>query len=344
MLGQGAAPGPSRLPLQRMQAMKQRILRPFLIALAVLGVGLTLALVLGGPGMPPPMRTINDPFKDADFSALPALSRLTARDGTALAYRAYPAAAPVRGSVVLVHGSSGSSHSMHLLGQALATAGYSAYALDMRGHGGSGPKGTIAYVGQLEDDLEDFLGTVKPAHPLTLAGFSSGGGFALRFAGSARQKLFDNYLLLSPMLTHKAPTFRPGSGGWVKIGLPRIIAISMLNAVGVHLFNGLTVLNFALDDQAKAVLTPHYSYNLAMAFQPQLDYRANIRAMGQPCRLVAGQEDEVFHSDRFAEVFHNEGKEVAVTLVPGVGHIPLILAPAATEAAVAQVRLLDGGR
>ena len=109
-------------------------------------------------------------------------------------------------------------------------------------------------------------------------------------------------------------------------------------------FNDLTVIRFALDENARTVLTPQYSFNLAMAFQPQLDYRANIRAMGQPCRLVAGQEDEVFRSDRFAEVFKNEGKDVAVTLVPGVGHIPLILAPAAVRTAVAQVGIMNAGQ
>ena len=115
----------------------------------------------------------------------------------------------------------------------------------------------------------------------------------------------------------------------------------MLDSVGVRIFNGLPVLRFALDEKAKAVLTPSYSYNLALDFEPRRDYRANIRAMGQPCRLVAGRDDEVFHSDRFAEVFRNEGKDVPVTLVPGVGHIPLILAPAAVQAAVAQVKIMD---
>jgi pimeloyl-ACP methyl ester carboxylesterase len=40
---------------------------------------------------------------------------------------------------------------MHELAKAFAAAGYAAYALDIRGHGDSGDKGKIAYVGQLED-------------------------------------------------------------------------------------------------------------------------------------------------------------------------------------------------
>jgi alpha-beta hydrolase superfamily lysophospholipase len=110
---------------------------------------------------------------------------------------------------------------MHVMAKAFAAAGYTGYALDIRGHGGSGTRGHIAYVGQLEDDLEDFVSSVKPDKPATLVGFSSGGGFVLRFAGSTRQKLFSSYLLLSPFISQEAPTYRPNSGGWVSVGIPR---------------------------------------------------------------------------------------------------------------------------
>lgn len=83
------------------------------------------------------MASINNPFKSVDFSDMPPLQRFTAADGAALAYRYYsPNGAAARGSVVLVHGSSASSNSMHVLAKAFAKAGYAAYALDIRGHGG----------------------------------------------------------------------------------------------------------------------------------------------------------------------------------------------------------------
>ena len=219
------------------------------IALAAL-VGLVIAF--GGPGEPPPMASINNPFKNVDYAGMPAASRFTARDGTELTYRTYVSNVGSKGSVVLVHGSSARGSSMHVLAKAFAAAGTTAYALDVRGHGDSGTKGLIAYVGQLEDDLEDFSRDVEPAQPATLAGFSSGGGFALRFAGSDRQKLFSNYLLLSPFIGQTAPTYRPNSGGWVSVGLPRFVAIGLLNGVGVHAFNTLPVTNCALNDKAKA--------------------------------------------------------------------------------------------
>ena len=288
------------------------------------------------------MLSISEPFKQVDFSGLPELSRFPARDGVMLAFRAYPAQGPARGSVVLIHGSSANSASMHVLAKALAASGYAAYALDVRGHGASGRRGTIAYVGQLEDDLDDFMAAVRPVGPATLTGFSSGGGFVLRFAGGARQKLFANYLLLSPFLNRLSPTYRPDAGGWVKVGVPRILGIALLDAVGLHFCDDMAVTRFALDPRVKADLTASYSYSLALNFQPQRDFRANIRAAGQPMALLAGQSDEVFHTDRFAGVFQAEGKPIPVRLLPGIGHIALTLDPAAVRAAVEMVRTLDG--
>jgi len=314
-------------------------------ALPVVLVG--VALTFGGPADPGPMPSISNPFKTLDYSGLPEYSRFAARDGTTLAFRHYPSTeVPARGSVFLVHGSSANGRSMHVLAKGFATAGYSTFALDIRGHGESGIKGQIAYVGQLEDDLEDFVHALNPMKPCTLAGYSSGGGFALRVAGSARQTLFSNYLLLSPFIGRDSPTQRPDSGGWVRVGLPRLLAISLLNACGMRTFNRLPVVRFALDEEARALLTPSYAFALALNFQPQRNYRANIRAVHQPVSVVAGQADEAFHTDQFAGLFRAEGKEVPVTLVPGTSHIGLILGPAAIQAAVEALRRLDdhGGR
>ena len=244
--------------------------------------------------------------------------------------------------MVLVHGSAASGATLHVLAEGLAAAGFAVFALDLRGHGDSGRRGQIGYVGQLEDDLEDFLAAVQPPRPTTLAGFSAGGGLALRFAGSARQKLFSNYLLLSPFLSAASPTFRPGAGGWVRLGLARIIAITLLDGIGVRACNGLTVLRFALDERSRELLTPAYSFALARNFQPHPDYRADLRAAGQPLSLVAGREDEVFHAERFAAALRGAGRDIPVTLVPGLGHVALTLDPAGIRAAVAAVERLAG--
>ena len=68
---------------------------------------------------------------------------------------------------MLLHGSGASSDSMHPLAQALSKANYTVYAMDMRGHGTTNAKGDIAYIGQLENDLKDFMNVVDPTTPST---------------------------------------------------------------------------------------------------------------------------------------------------------------------------------
>src|SRR5207237_10459025 len=99
----------------------KRLLVTILIVVAVLVAALGLAIALGGPGeAPPPMSSISDPFKDVDFSDLPERSYFTARDCAKVAFRAYLAAGgAVQGGVVLVHGSSASTRSLHLISRGL---------------------------------------------------------------------------------------------------------------------------------------------------------------------------------------------------------------------------------
>jgi alpha-beta hydrolase superfamily lysophospholipase len=226
---------------------------------------------------------------------------------------------------------------MHVLAKAFAAAGYDAYALDIRGHGASGTKGRIDYIGQLEDDLSAFAGSVLLTKPATLVGFSSGGGFVLRVAGGPRQDAFQNYLLLSPFLSVDAPNARPHSGGWVNVGLPRIIALTILNQLGIRAFNDLPVTSFALREEEKKILTPTYSFPLAVNFGPQRDYEANIRAVHQPVAVVAGMADEAFMTDKLESIFLKQGQPWPVTLLPGIGHIALTLDPSAVKAAVKAV-------
>ncbi len=295
------------------------------------------ALWLGGPRSIAPLASINAPFAKVDFSTLPTPRHYTARDGTPLAYRRYaPAAAAAAPThVVLLHGSSADSRSMHPLAQALAAAGFAVDALDMRGHGASGQRGHIAYVGQLEDDLQDFLGAVPTAPRRVLVGLSAGGGFALRFAADGRASLFDRYVLLSPFVGQDAPTARPGLDGWVSVGIARIVALSLLNGLGVTAFNHLPVTEFALDEKAREFLTSSYDFNLATNYRPRRDWAADLHAVRQPMRVVVGQDDELFRPEQFAPVFASAGVPVPVTVVPGANHIGVSLAPAALGAVVA---------
>lgn len=227
------------------------------------------------------------------------------------------------------------------LATALAAAGHAVYALDMRGHGGSGAKGRLGYVGQLEDDLSDFVKAVAPPRPSTLAGFSSGGGFALRYAAGPEAKSFQSYLLLSPFLHQDAPTQRPGSGGWASVGVPRIIALQVLNGFGVRAFNGLPVVQFAIAPANRDLLVATYDFNLENNFRPRHDYAADIAAVRHPLMVLVGEKDEAFRADRFEAAFAKAPGIRAVKTLPGIDHAGLVLQQAAIAAAKTAVVTLQ---
>jgi alpha-beta hydrolase superfamily lysophospholipase len=323
----------------------RRALRGALAFALIASIAMAACLIWGGPKPLPPLRSIGDPFKDVRFDGMPALRFFTARDGTQLAYRRYDTAdmGNGKGSVMLVHGSSANSNSVHPLAQSFLEAGYTVYAFDIRGHGKSGVKGQVNYIGQLDDDLEDFINAVQPARPRTLLGFSSGGGFALRVAGSPRGAQFDNFLFMAPYIHYKAMTNRSGaSSAWADVGIPRLVSLLMLNRVGVQYFNDLPVLNFAVTESPKADLVRQYSYALALSFQPPDDYRSVIRSISRPAEVIAGGDDELFFADRYRPLLDEAGRsDIPVTVVPATGHVNLTLSPAGRAAALAAVRRLD---
>jgi pimeloyl-ACP methyl ester carboxylesterase len=299
--------------------------------------GISAIVALSSPKSPPTMELIAAPFRSMGFSKLPPLSHYTARDGNQLAYRAYPVSHPKK-TVVLIHGSSGASISMHALAGYLQGQGIAVYVPDIRGHGDSGSKGDIAYVGQLEDDLEDFVNQVlKGKQEATLVGFSAGGGFALRFAGSSRQKLFANYLLLAPFLRYDAPTTRPNNGEWANASVPRIIGLSLLGPIGKKWFGHLPVLAFAIDPKTAQYQTATYSYRLWSNFGPHYNYKTDMQAAKQPLTVMVGKDDELFYPQKYLSVFASSQPHAEITIVPDVGHITLISDKAGMKAVAEQV-------
>lgn len=321
-----------------------RLLRGTLALLLAVALLLGLAIGFGGPGHPRPMASISEPFRHLDPTGLPEFRRFRGPDGLPLAYRCYDGAAPLQGSVVLVHGSSASGASLQGLARALGRAGWQACTLDMRGHGASGERGRLDRIGQLEDDVAAFLEAVPLPRPVGLAGFSSGGGFVLRFAAGPLRARFDHYLLLAPFISQDAPTQRPDSGGWVSVGLPRLIALGVLDGFGIDLPGHLPVMRFALDPEAARRLTPTYDYRLASNFRPRADWQAELRAVDRPIALVAGAEDEAFDAARYEPMLRDAGLDWPVRLVPGLGHVALTLEPAAFAVIVDELRVLSAAR
>jgi alpha-beta hydrolase superfamily lysophospholipase len=306
--------------------------------LAAIGiVTLLLGTLIAWPVRhPPELTSISEARKSVDFSALPAIERFQARDGTALGFRHYPAGSPATGRVaIVIHGSSGSSGTtIHALSGALAAHGVETYAVDIRGHGASGTRGDIGYVGQLEDDLADFVAVVRktaPTAPLTLIGHSAGGGFALRVAASPIQNLFARTVLLAPYLGYAAPTNRPNSGGWASADIPRVIGLLALRTIGVACCDGLPVLAFAVPPNSEKVLVPTYSDRLMRNFANHPDFHRDFAAATRPLTIIAGADDELMLAEKYVEAVRGATLVINVKLIDGVNHMGIVSNPAAVS-------------
>src|SRR5216684_6881673 len=327
--------------------MPRLLIRGSLLAVGLLlsvvgAAALLLTALVATPLKPlPELRSVSAPRKSVDLSTLPSIERFQARDGTMLGFRHYAASGPATGrAAIVIHGSSGSSGTaIHALSSALAARGVETFAVDIRGHGASGTRGDIAYVGQLEDDLSDFVAVVRkatPTVPLTLIGHSAGGGFALRVAASPIQNLFERTVLLAPYLGYDAPTNRPHSGGWASADVPRILGLLALRKFGIHCCEALPTLAFAVPPHSENILVPVYSDRLMRNFATG-GYRTDLAAATRPITIVAGADDEMMLADKYAEAAYAVAPSVDVKLIDGVNHMGIVSAPAAISVIAADV-------
>jgi len=319
-----------------MKSKIKRILFGILVSVLFWGTGVAGLIIFCTAKPPSAAPAITDPFSAIDERALPELRRYQARDGAQLSFREYPAAG--RQVAVLIHGSAGSSRDMHPLALALQSAGVTVLVPDLRGHGTNWPHGDIAYVGQLDDDLADFIAKEKPDFPhsaWTAVGFSSGAGFILRIAAEVPLgQAFDRYILVSPYLQYNAPSVRQTAAqSWAAVSTGRIIGLSILNFFGVHHWDGLPVITFPVPADQESV-TRTYSWRLLQNFGADYDYLADIRRAARPVQVFVGGADEILDAEKLRIEFQSQRRDVPIFILPGLGHSDMVTNPEAIRAIV----------
>lgn len=314
----------------------KRILTFILGVILLIVGGLAGIVTFGTSSLPPPLLNADAPFNAVDFRDLPAVQSFQARDGASLAFRVYQGNSDK--IAMLIHGAAGNGSMMHALAKAIHAAGFTVYVPDLRGHGSSGPRGDISYNGQLEDDVADFahfIHSLQPIASMYLVGHSAGGGLALRIAGGPYGSLFVRYVVISPMLDRNAPTVRPGVGGLAKPFKARYVGLTILDRFGIHRFEDLPVLAFAVPPAREKMMTAIYSYRLSQNFTQNAHYLDDLRRTSRRMEILVGTDDEFFYADRFEPLVHSVRTDIPVTVVPGVGHIGIIIRPTATEMVIA---------
>lgn len=307
------------------------LLASIILLLVVAAIIPMAVILLNSPTSPPPMASMADPTRRTNQN-FPTPRQFRARDGASLQYYAYPAGS--ERVAVLIHGSAGPATSMHALAESLRSVGVTVYVPDIRGHGGSGRRGDIDYIGQIDDDLADFvsqLGAARSGETRALVAFSAGAGFAIRFAGGPYGLLFDRYVLLAPTTLSGAPTSRPNAGGWVSVAVPRIVTIVWLNRLGIHWFDGLPVIRYAVSAEMAQSMTASYSYRLSMNFGAGRQYETYLRNIRRPAVVLVGGADEQVIADQYAPLFQRLGVNIPVTVVPNMKHTDMIRNPDALQ-------------
>ena len=153
------------------------------IAMALAAVVVAVLVVISIVLWPwPTITSGHDVFGFRDLPGTPEIEGLAqreyyrARDNTRLIYPFYDSTSDV--VLVFIHGSSYHGLSYHFQAQALSSKGVAkVYLPNLRGRYMSGAaRGDIAYIGQLEDDLADFIdhaGEQGKSGPVILGGHSS---------------------------------------------------------------------------------------------------------------------------------------------------------------------------
>lgn len=307
--------------------------------------GLAGVLALSRPKPPPPIDAIQaaDTRIGQTGGAVPAYRFFAARDGQRLAYRLYEGR-PGGGVAVVVHGSSGSSIAVHAVGHALAGAGVTAYAIDLRGHGESGPLGDAAYRGQPADDLADLVALIERSHPgekRVLVGHSLGGAFVLRAAALPVGRSFDGVLALSPYLAPDPTVNRPDTGGWTDVAVPRIIALSILNGMGISAFDGLAAIAYAVPADAPGKRASIYSWRLLASLSLPRDWKAALGRIDRPTEVLIGADDQLFVPEAYPREIGAANPRITTTLLPGIDHMAIVIvAEAMAPVTAAALRLL----
>lgn len=288
----------------------------------------TILIIFGKSKKRPPL-TENLQFDELffDYTTRPVLQTYTARNGSQLSYRHYPTQSDT--ILVLLHGSGWHSRYFLPLANELSAKGVAqVYTPDLRGHGPKPERrGDIDYINQLEDDVADLIELIRTKNPgatVILGGHSSGGGLAIRFAGSRYSHLVNAYLLLSPYLTYNAPTMRRNSGGWTEVHMGRIIGLSMLHMLGIHWFDFLPVIGFNMPEQARdGTETLAYSHRLNTGYAPR-NYKKDLSAITQPLLLLAGTADDAFVAEAFEPTI-SPYATAKVVLLPDITHMGVVV-------------------
>lgn len=247
---------------------------------------------------------------------------LTGVDGIRLHYRAWEVSRP-RAALLLLHGLGGHCGRFERFAVRMVGYGFSAYGLDLRGHGRSdGRRGHVTrfdvYLQEVERFRREVAGLSDPGCPLVLVGHSLGGLVALRWVEEYGSGVA-GAVLSSPWLAAAAvpvPRWKTLAAPVLSRLLPALPTRTRLSPDLLSHDDGV-VARYRDDPLVHDLITPRLFTEVGEAIG--LAVRRSDR-IGVPLLFLLGGEDRLARPDRtlaFARALDLEG---SVAMFPGLYH------------------------
>jgi non-heme chloroperoxidase len=254
---------------------------------------------------------------------LPELTSFEARDGSKQYYRHYPSDSDR--VMILLHGIAEDSKYLFQLARFISTNNLAqVFTPDLRGYGTNPERrGDLDYIGQLEDDIADFIQHIKQKNNVSsiiMAGHSAGGGTAIRFAGSSYNEQVDAFLLLAPLIPNTPIEKKYSDSGHSTLSLSKIIFLSLLDVLRIRTFHYWKVLKLHRNEKnLHGSETLDLSFRLLISRLPRMRYQKDLKAIVQPSLVLIGGTDELFVAKEYEPLFskYNHAK---VTVLPNHNH------------------------
>jgi lysophospholipase len=249
---------------------------------------------------------------------------VASRDGTALAYRAWPIEAQPATTFAVVHGLGEHAGRYQRFAAGMANHGMATYAVDLRSHGKSpGQRGHIDSFDQWTDDCAAFVNFVKKQagdSEVVLLGHSFGGVTVLGTVLSGKIQGLKRFIVSSPALKVKVavPSWKISLGKAASKVAPRLALDNEVDPASISRIQSV-VDDYKNDPLVHGKISSRLYTEYLNAVQDIFGRAAQIKT---PFLILAGTDDALIDPEGSKSLHEKTQGVSTLELLPGRYHEP----------------------
>ena len=247
---------------------------------------------------------------------------VVSRDGTQIAYRAWPGN-QAKLTLAVVHGLGEHAGRYTAFAEAMSRRGVGTFAMDLRGHGLSqGQRGHVDSWAQWMDDIGAFIGEVERqvASEVVPLGHSFGGAAILSAALEGNLRNAKRFIVSSPALKAKVavPRWKTGLGRATSRMVPRLALSNEVDAATLSRIPEV-VTAYRTDPLVHSKISSRLYTEWVAATREVLERAAEIKL---PFLILAGTDDQLIDPSGSEELHRRSPEMSELNLLPGRYHEP----------------------